>query len=61
MRRTKVMSTGHYSVEISSTNKILYVSAVRLENKNESYQIELEKVKAGIILKEFRDDYKLMI
>ena len=37
-QRTKVMSTGHYSVEISrSKAKCLFVSAVRLENHSESY------------------------
>ena len=61
MKRNRVMAAGHYSVEVAKTKDALFISAVRLENPTENYLIELEKAKAGVILREFHEDPKLIV
>lgn len=55
------MGNSNYSVEISKTPEAMFISAIRYENTAESYLIELQKVKADAILKEFNNDMKSIL
>ena len=53
-KEARMMSNGFYFIEISHTDEIFYIAAIKKRNANENYLIELEWEKSKEILLQFR-------
>lgn len=53
MKKGRMMSNGFYFIEVSSTENLFYIAAIKKRNYNETYLIELELEKSSQILSQF--------
>lgn len=56
-KRSKLLGQGHYLVEISTNQNLLFIAAFDMET-DESLLIDLPQKKAQEILREFNQDYE---
>lgn len=53
-KKARMLSSGYFIIEISKTDTMFFIAAIKKRNSNENYLIELEWEKAKEILKQFR-------
>ncbi len=60
LKKLKGSWIGNFAIEISKSNKKMYISAVNISNPDKNYLIELDKDTSDVITKEFNSNYNLI-